>query len=68
MSNNTQDKIKVSFTCTRETADEIHSAIEFYINRVGDVEDERENESGIINALEKAQRVIERAVTNNKAI
>ncbi|WP_137297197.1 hypothetical protein [Psychromonas sp. SP041] len=67
MSTKEDEKIKLTLTCTRGTANELLSAIEFYCSRVPDLEDEREYEDAIIAKLKKAGRVIERAAFNNKA-
>jgi len=63
-----QEKIKITFTCSREIANEMVGALEQYSGMTPDIENERENEDQIIKDLMKVCRTIERASTNNKAI
>lgn len=63
-----QEKIKVTFTCTREVAAEIHSAITLYSGLTQDVEDDRENEEDIIKNLVKVGEKIFRSARMNKEI
>ena len=63
-----KEKIKVSFTCSRETALEISGALQFYSDMTPDVDEEREDEDEQINKLRKVKGIIDRASVRNKSI
>jgi len=63
-----QEKIKVTFTCTREVAAEVHSAITLYSGLTQDVEDDRDNEEEIIKNLIKVGEKVFRSARMNKKV